>query len=103
MKNILNTRLLFILTFICQISFSQSEPTDAPSEPISVPAGVVSLYSDTYNDINAVWNPDQSTNTTVIEDVVIANNNIKKYSNFNFSSIDLTANTVDISSFTHFR
>ena len=103
MKNILNTHLLSVLTFVCQISFSQSEPTDAPSEPISVPAGVVSLYSDTYNDINAVWNPDQSTNTTVIEDVVIANNNIKKYTNFNFSSIDLTANTVDISSFTHFR
>ena len=64
---------------------------------------MLSLYSDAYDDISAIWNPNQLTNTTVVEDITIAENNIKKYSDFNFSAIDISANTIDISLSTHFR
>lgn len=62
-------------------------PTDAPTTPSEDSSAVLSLFSDAYTDVAAVWNPSWG-QSTVVEDVVIASNNVKKYSSFNYSGIE---------------
>ena len=75
-------------------------PTDAPPVP-TVPAGdVISLFSDAYDDVpvdtwSAEW--DQAD----VQDLIIAGNAVKKYSNLAFAGIEFTSALVDATTMTH--
>jgi hypothetical protein len=100
MKNLqLIKNILAFTTFMC-LAYSQTEPTDAPPAPTADAADATSLFSDAYTDIAATWNPAWG-QSTVVEDVVIADNNVKKYSNFTFSGIEPAA-TINGSAMTYF-
>lgn len=74
-------------------------PTDAPASPIKDAATVISLYSDAYDDITAKWNPGWG-QTTTMDDIEIAGNNVKEYKTINYSGIDITT-AIDVSGKTH--
>ncbi len=79
-----------------------TEPTDAPPTPTQAPADAISLFSDAYDDAavdtwSAIW--DQAD----VEDVVIAGNALKKYTNLTFAGIEFTSATIDAAEMTHFR
>jgi len=61
-------------------------PEDAPA--VSTASAVVSIYSDAFTDITATWNPDWGQGGSMVEEE-IAGNNVRKYSNLEFSGIDL--------------
>jgi hypothetical protein len=62
-------------------------PTDAPTEPTEDSSAVLSLFSDAYTDVEATWNPSWG-QSTAVENVEIAGNNVRKYSSFNYSGIE---------------
>jgi len=80
-----------------------TEPTDAPAAPAVASDDVISLFSDAYTDISVnTWKTNWSkSDTLTVEDVVIATNNVKKYSGLHYVGIETTASTVDLSSMTH--
>ena len=101
MKNFQGIKTLLSVYLFLGLALSQTAPTDAPAAPTADAANVVSLFSDAYTDLTGTtWNPAWG-QTTVVEDVVIADNNVKKYSSFNFSGIEPAA-TINGSAFTHF-
>ena len=77
-----------------------------PAEPAPTPAHaadrVVSLFSDAYVDA-AVDTWSASWDQADVEDVEIAGNATKKYSNLVFAGIEFTSATVDASAATHFH
>ncbi|APZ46231.1 hypothetical protein BW723_07945 [Polaribacter reichenbachii] len=75
-------------------------PTDAPGVPTLAEANVISIFSDTYTDLAATWNPGWG-QTTVLADETIASNPVKKYSSLNFTGIEPTAGTIDATAMTH--
>ena len=97
--------------YLDNILFYSSEPMvpvtpAAPAEPAPTPSAaagdVVSLFSDAYDDVavdtwSAEW--DQAD----VEDVRIAGNAAKKYTNLGFAGIEFTSQTVDASGMSHFH
>ena len=100
MKNLRVFKNIIACTAIVCLSYSQTEPTDAPAAPTVDAADVTSLFSDAYTDVAATWNPSWG-QTTVVEDVTIDGNIVKKYSNFTFSGIEPGA-TINGSAHTYF-
>jgi hypothetical protein len=79
-----------------------TEPTVAAPMPTQGAADVISLFSDAYTDVTVdTWRTDWSSAT--FEDVTVAGNAAKKYSELDFVGIETTTNTVDASGMTHFR
>ncbi len=79
---------------------------EGPSEPAPAPtldaADVISLFSDAYTDVPVdTWRTDWS--SADFEDVSVAGNPTKKYSNLDFVGIETTANTIDATGMTHFH
>ena len=77
-------------------------PTAAAPTPMHPSESVISLFSDTYNDApvdtwSAVW--DQAD----VEDVQVAGNTVKKYTNLAYAGIEFTSQTVDASAMTDFH
>ncbi|MFK8164074.1 MAG: Ig-like domain-containing protein, partial [Lewinella sp.] len=71
-----------------------TEPTVAAPTPMEDAADVVSIFSDAYTDVMVdTWRTDWSSAT--FEDVMIAGNATKKYSDLDFVGIETVANTVD--------
>lgn len=77
-----------------------SEPTTAPATPTIASTMAIALFSDAYTDVAATWNPNWG-QSTVVSDITIANNFLKKYENFNFSGVEPTGGTIDAASMTH--
>jgi hypothetical protein len=77
-----------------------SEPTVAAPTPTRDPADVISLFSDAYNNVPVdTWRtPWSSAN---LEDIEIAGNATKKYSNLDFVGIETVANQLNVSEMTH--
>lgn len=76
-----------------------SEPAPTPEVAAEV---VISLFSDAYEDVavdtwSAEW--DQAD----LEDIRVAGDNVKKYTNLNFAGIEFTSAPVDASEMTHFH
>lgn len=91
--------------YLANVYFFKTTP-DAPTEPAPPPAhaaeNVISLFSDAYEDRtvdtwSAVW--DQAD----VEDVQIAGDAAKKYTNLVFAGIEFTSQPVDATAMTHFR
>jgi hypothetical protein len=74
-------------------------PAPTPARPA---ASVISLFSDAYTNVpvstwSAPWD------AADVEDVTIAGNAAKKYTNFVFAGIEFTAPTIDARGMTHFH
>ena len=73
-------------------------PTTAPADPTKAPANVKSLYSDTYTNLDGIdWNPSWS-QSTVVSEVTVGTNKIRKYASMNYQGVVLAADT-DVSAF----
>ncbi|SHI70715.1 hypothetical protein [Pseudozobellia thermophila] len=78
------------------------EPSTAPSAPTVAETEVISLFSDAYTDVLVdTWRTDWSDAT--LEEVSIADNPVKKYSELNFVGIETTSSPIDASAMTHFH
>ncbi|PWG04962.1 Ig-like domain-containing protein [Polaribacter aquimarinus] len=80
-------------------------PSIASPVPSNPSADVISLFSDAYTDVAVdTWRTDWSFGATVLQDVVIVNDNMKEYNNLGFVGVEFKdANTIDATSMTHFR
>ena len=78
------------------------DPTTAAPAPSLPAANVISLFSDSYDDVPVdTWRTDWS--AADFEDVTIADEGAKKYSNLDFVGIETVANQIDASVMTHFH
>jgi len=76
--------------------------TAAPTPPARNAEDVISLFSDAYTDVPVdTWRTDWSQG--ILENVSIADNATKKYSNLNYVGIETIANQLDVSGMTHFH
>lgn len=94
------TQTIFLL--ICSYGFSQA-PTDVPPVPSRDPANVISMFSNAYTNVSVdTWKTDWSVGT--LEELTIAGNDVKKYSNLSFVGIETVgANLIDASNMTYFH
>ena len=77
-----------------------TEPTAAAPTPTRDASDVISMFSDAYEDVVVdTWRTPWS--SAVLEDVEIAGNATKKYSNLDFVGIETIANQLDITGMTH--
>ena len=80
------------------------KPTTAAPVPSVAAEDVISLFSNAYNNVNVgTWNTGWEFSTAVLEEVQIAGDDVKLYTNLNFVGIEFTAPTIDASSMTHFH
>ncbi len=69
-----------------------TEPTTAPEIPMHNADNVISIYSDTYNNVpNSNYNPDWGQSTVVTVNEMIAGNNTLKYANLNYQGTEFTS------------
>ncbi len=81
-------------------SSSAMEPEQAAPVPTREAANVISLFSDAYDDATVdTWRTDWSASD--FEDVSIAGDATKKYSNLDFVGIETVSNPIDASGMTH--
>ncbi len=78
----------------------------APEEPAPAPErsadDVISLFSDAYEDVTVdTWSAEWD--QADVEDIQVAGDNVKKYSNLVFAGIEFTSAPVDASAMTHFH
>lgn len=77
-----------------------TQPTQAAPTPTQNESDVISLFSDAYTDVTVdTWRTDWS--SANFEDVTIAGNAAKKYSELNFVGISTETSTLDASGMTH--
>lgn len=94
------TQTIFLL--ICSYGFSQA-PTDAPPVPTRNPANVISMFSNTYTNVPVdTWITEWSAGA--LEDISIAGNDVKKYSNLSFVGIETVGpNLIDAGDMLYFH
>lgn len=79
-----------------------TEPPQAAPAPSHDAADVISLFSEAYTNVSVdTWRTDWS--SVVLEDVSIAGNATKKYSNLDFVGIETVSNSIDATGMTHFH
>lgn len=88
--------------FFTTVPPAPTAPSDPAPTPTHAAANVVALFSDAYDDA-AVDTWSASWDQADVEDVQIAGDNVKKYSNLVFAGIEFTSATVDASAATHFH
>ena len=89
-------------------STGNDAPTEGPSAPTAAAADVISLFSDSYDDVAVdtwltEWSNDGQGVTAELAEVDLNGNNVKKYSKFGFVGIETASAPVDASSMTHFN
>ncbi len=90
----------FYIDDIDQTFIALTEPETAAPTPTQAAADVISLFSDAYTDVTVdTWRTTWS--VADFEDVMIAGNATKKYSNLDFVGIETVASTVDVTAMTH--
>ena len=95
--------------FVDNVYFRMGEappPPGAPAEPAPAPPhhadSVISLFSDAYDDVTVdTWSADWD--QAAVEDVEIAGDAVKKYTNLAFAGIEFTSAPIDAADMTHFR
>ena len=79
-----------------------NEPGMAAPAPTLPEANVISLFSNSYNDVPVdTWRTEWS--SAILEDIQINGNDTKKYSQLDFVGIETVANPIDASGMTHFH
>ena len=93
------------IVYFDNITFSEAGapsgvPTVAAPTPTQNAANVISLFSDAYTDVPVdTWRTDWS--AAFLEDLLIADNPTKKYSQLDFVGIETVSNQLDISNMTY--
>ena len=78
----------------------ETPPSDTPPVPIVPAEDVISLFSDAYDDVTVdTWSAEWD--QADVQDVVLAGNLIKKYTNLAFAGIEFTSAPIDATSMTH--
>lgn len=77
-----------------------TQPTTAAPIPTSLPADVISVYSDTYTSIATNLNPGWGQATTMTE-IDFAGNLAMKYANLNYQGLEYTSSDVSAMEFIH--
>ncbi len=81
---------------------AQPAPTEGPPTPTHAAEDVISLFSGAYDDVTVdTWSADWD--QADVEDVDIAGDSAKKYTNLVFAGIEFTSATVDATNMTHLR
>ena len=90
-------------TITYTVSFAITTPNSLPPIPPQDQNDVISLFSDSYDDVSVdTWLTGWSQGT--LEDVTVAGNSVKKYSSLNFAGIETTgANLINASVMSHFH
>ncbi len=79
-----------------------TSPTAAAPAPTADAADVISMFSNAYTDVVVdTWRTDWS--DAILEDVMVAGDDVKKYSELNFVGIETVANQIDATTMTHFH
>lgn len=79
-----------------------TDPTTAAPTPTLDASKVISMFSDAYDDVPVdTWRAGYSAAT--LEDVEVAGNATKKYTDLNFVGIETVANELDVSNTTYFH
>jgi hypothetical protein len=77
-------------------------PETAAPTPIHAAGDVISMFSNAYTNVTVdTWRTSWSNAT--LEDILIENNDTKKYSALDFVGIETVANQIDATAMTHFR
>jgi hypothetical protein len=89
-------------------STGNDAPTEGPAAPSPAAADVISLFSDSYDDVTVdtwltEWSNDGQGVTAELAEIDLNGNNVKKYSKFGFVGIETSSAPVDASSMTHFN
>lgn len=80
----------------------ETEPSVAAPTPSLNAANVISLFSDAYNDVPVdTWRTDWS--SAALEDITIASNATKKYTELDFVGVETVTNQLDVSGMTNFH
>lgn len=78
------------------------EPTVAAPTPTQNPDNVISMFSDAYTDVAVdTWKTDWS--AAALEDITVAGNPTKKYTQLDFVGIETVTEQLDVTEMTHFR
>jgi hypothetical protein len=86
--------------YFFQGTISAPVPTVAAPSPTRLAANVISMFSNVYTNVAVdTWRTDWS--SAVLEDIQIAGNDTKKYSNLDFVGIETVAKQIDISGMSH--
>ncbi|MYA63311.1 MAG: Ig domain-containing protein [Gemmatimonadetes bacterium] len=81
---------------------AQPAPTEGPPTPTHAADDVISFFSGAYDDVTVdTWSADWD--QADVEDVDIAGDSAKKYTNLVFAGIEFTSATVDAANMTHLR
>ena len=79
-----------------------TEPTVAAPTPTRPAAGVISLFSDAYQDVEVdTWRTDWSSAT--LADVTVAGDAVKRYTELDFVGIETVMSQIDATGMTHFH
>ena len=77
-------------------------PATAAPAPTHAAADVISLFSDAYTDVTVdTWSA--GWDAADLDEVLVAGDAVKKYSNLVFAGIEFTSATIDATGMTHFR
>jgi hypothetical protein len=78
------------------------EPTEPAPGPTELPENVISLFSDSYDDVTVdTWSADWD--QADVADVFIEGNITKLYTNFTYAGIEFTSQTIDATAMTTFH
>ncbi len=103
----LNGRTQDNVCYFDNITFSgQGASPDGPATPAPTPnyaeANVISLFSDTYTDVNIdTWSADWD--DANVAEAQVEGNNMKLYTALNFAGIEFTSQPLDVSGMNHFH
>ena len=85
------------LTYYVNFLLPDEMPAEAAPTPTQLQENVISMFSDAYTDLEVdTWLTDWS--VAVLEDVEIAGNPTKKYSELDYAGIETTTNPIDLES-----
>jgi len=81
-----------------------TEPAAPATTPTVAATDVISLFSNAYTNVTVDnWATGWQWSTAVLEDILIAGDDVKLYTLLNFNGIEFTSATIDASAMTHFH
>lgn len=88
--------------FYKKVVTNTTEPTTAAPTPTLAQASVISLFSEAYTNVQIdTWRTDWS--AAKLDDIKVAGNAVKKYSNLDFVGIETVTKQINASAMTHFH
>ncbi|MEM6800976.1 MAG: carbohydrate binding domain-containing protein [Bacteroidota bacterium] len=79
-------------------------PTGPAPTPMVSPDSVISMFSNAYTDVVVdTWNPFWEFSTTLLEDIKIGDDDVKRYKQLNFVGILTESEQIDATEMTHFH